>query len=269
MASCAWKKLKNNTEVKRIFRHCVTEMRLQDNHSNTDIDKSKTALNLALGKAADGYDGLCAAYDAQIARLDAQPKANKRKDRVTCISINIPCPKGMDDATARRWGQDVFAMFQKVYGVATLGAVMHFDEVHTYIDAMTKQRETSRPHLHCFFVPEINGRLNSRGFATKRSIIEMNNRVQKLTLERYPGYVFMDGTKTKRNKTVEELKNESHALEIEAKAMENAQRIEAEVRKRLAAVTEALKNAHDELQRLQDGLDRLDVTQEEAEKSKS
>lgn len=91
MASCDWKKLKMPQQVKAMLRHCTTDERLKNEHSNLEIDKTRTHLNIAFGAMKD-YKTAAAFYDERLGKLDAMPGANKRKDRVTAIGLSIPFP---------------------------------------------------------------------------------------------------------------------------------------------------------------------------------
>ncbi len=46
MASVNFEKLKTPQQVKAMLRHCDGEERMEANHSNIDIDKSKTSGNM-------------------------------------------------------------------------------------------------------------------------------------------------------------------------------------------------------------------------------
>ena len=70
------------------------EKRLETNHKNVDIDKSKTHLNLNYFDDLN-YEKLCKKYDDFLAEYDKLPNANNRKDRVTCVCLEIPTPDGL------------------------------------------------------------------------------------------------------------------------------------------------------------------------------
>lgn len=79
MASVDWQKIHTAGEAKAIFKHDDKECRLVDNHSNEHINKVLTECNLQ----TNDYETVCKNYNNRIEYLDSQPKANKRKDRVT------------------------------------------------------------------------------------------------------------------------------------------------------------------------------------------
>ena len=92
MASVNFEKLKTPQQVKAMLRHCDGEERMEANHSNIDIDKSKTSGNM---QGDLDYTAACQKYSERIAFLDAKPGANKRKDQVTCFGLNVPAPKDL------------------------------------------------------------------------------------------------------------------------------------------------------------------------------
>lgn len=226
MAGVNWEKFKGSTEAKAMFRHCDSEKRLKANHTNAQIDKNRTHMNMAFGAFSDGYESVCKAYDDYIKYLDSLPNAtNKRKDRVTLMGLEIPVPEGMDDKTARSWSSHVYNALREQYGDALLGMVVHFDEVHKYKDAETGEDRLSRVHIHAYVVPEVDGKLNGKRFSSRKNMVDLNNRVESLTVEHYPKYRFMTGKGKKSRKSVEQLKQESAYAEMLAEAQAEADRI--------------------------------------------
>lgn len=236
MASCNWEKKKGAIEAKALFRHCDTKEREKTEHSNKDIDKSLTHLNMSFGfydnPGGSGYDAICKAYDDYIANLDSRAGANKRKDRVTLCALNLTVPAGMDDATAQMWCIEAYEVLYDCFGERLLGGTAHFDEKHTYIDVETKEKRVSRVHLQAQVIPEVDGRLNAKALTSRSNIVILNNRIQAMTKSRFPGYVFMDGTKRKSKKPVEELKQESDVLAVLEEAQQEAAKIVEEARQR-------------------------------------
>ena len=232
MASCDWKKFKGGTEAKAVFAHCESDERLTREHSNTDINKARTHLNMAFDAFEDGYTGVCKAYDDYIEALDANPKQNKRKDRVTCVGLEIPAPDGMSDDMAREWCVDAYEAVRERLGDTVLGGVAHFDEIHDYRDPETKEVRTSRPHLHIYAVPDIGGKLNAKQYTARRQMVGMNAAIEAMTAAKYPGFKFQNGTKKKSKKSVEALKNDSERAEIIAKAEAEAAKLVEDARQR-------------------------------------
>lgn len=227
MASCNWKKYHGGTAAKGIMRHSTKDTRLEDEHTNKDLRKELTHLNMDFG-AMGTYAAACKVYDQRLAELDAMPGANKRKDRVTLVGLCIPAPDGMDADTARKWFVDAYQIVCDELGEKNvIGGSVHFDEVHDYRNTETKQMVESRFHLQAYGVPEKNGKLNAKAVTSRSAMIRMNNRIHAMTAERYPGYRFMDGSKKKSRKSVEELKQESDKLDVRIRAEEAAKQMEA------------------------------------------
>lgn len=275
MASCDWKKYQGGTKTKAIFRHCESKERLKREHSNTDINKKRTWMNQKFDGFEGGYKGICKAYDDYIKQLDSNPNRNKRKDRVTCVGLEIPIPAGMPDDMARNWCTDVYNAIHEKLEDRVLGGVSHFDEIHKYRDPETKEIKTSRTHLHIYVIPDVDGKLNAKKFTCRSNMVKMNNLIESVTKESYTGFKFQTGTKKKSRKTVEELKNDSDYAEIIAQAEEEAARILQEAQNKVDADKKLLdddrKALEDEKQQLKSEKENFTLEQkkwkEEANKA--
>lgn len=218
MASVNFAKFKTAGECKAMMRHCDAAERVAGEHSNPDIDKALTASNGAIKGL--GYSDVCAAYDRRIAALDAAEGANKRKDRVTLLGLDVPRPAGLKDADQDAWFRRVWDITAQMYGAGNmLEGYIHRDEVHTYTDPTTKREVTSREHMHMYVIPERNGRLCAKECTSRASMIQLNNAIQDMTAKEF-GVQFMDGSKKKSRGTVEEMKAQSVIAEAERQAAE-------------------------------------------------
>lgn len=208
MASVNFGKLKGVSSAKAIFRHCATDTRLQtENHANKDINKDLTRRNLAI--ITRTYAELCERYDSRLAEID-KTNTNKRKDRVSCFSLEIPIPEDVKDM--QRFTENVLDIVSKQYGNDNvLGGFVHVDEVHRYVDAEAKQYRNSLRHIHLFVTPEINGQLNGKQFSSRKNMTKLNKSIDEMTKKDF-NCSFMTGTAKKSKKSVEELKNESELL---------------------------------------------------------
>lgn len=212
MASVNFEKLKTPQQVKAMLRHCDGEERMEANHSNIDIDKSKTSGNM---QGDLDYAAACQKYSERIAFLDAKPGANKRKDRVTCFGLNVPAPKDLKPEDEKAFFLAAIKIIINQYGENNIiQYYMHQDEKHAYIHAETGERCMSRSHLQCYVVPEHNGKLNGKWFSSRANMVKLNNSIHRMAQEQF-GVMFMDGSKRKSRKTVEQLKNESACLAIQ------------------------------------------------------
>lgn len=250
MASVDWQKHSGGTSVKAQFRHCDKDERLKAEHSNEEIDKSLTHKNLSFGAFNGDYKSICHAYDERIKYIDehAGLKKKPRKDRVTCMSWSISCPAGMSDDMASKWFTDVYDLLNTEYS-DVLGASVHFDEVHEYVDASTGETAVSRPHMHAFVLPVVEKdgfrRLVGKDFSKRENIVKLNNSIQKLTEDKYPGYTFMTGVKHPGEyQPVEDLKRRSkEAQAIQAEKEKALQEIEADKSNALQVIDGAKDDA--------------------------
>lgn len=249
MASVDWQKHSGGTSVKAQFRHCDKDERLKAEHANEEIDKSLTHKNLSFGAFNGDYKSICHAYDERIKYIDehAGLKKKPRKDRVTCMSWSISCPAGMSDDMASKWFTDVYDLLNTEYS-DVLGASAHFDEVHEYVDASTGETAVSRPHMHVFVLPVVEKdgfrRLVGKDFSKRENIVKLNNRIQSMTEDKYPGHTFMTGVKHPGEyQPVEDLKRRSkEAQAIQAEEEKVKQEIEAEKSNALQVIhSEAVK----------------------------
>lgn len=218
MASVNYMKLHGGTETKAIMRHCdKAERARQQNKANKEIDPAVTRRNIQIPKT---YEDTCQEYDARMAWLDSQPGCNKRKDRVTCFSLEIPAPEGLSDKDVPDFFARAYTLIGRQYGAENiLQCYVHLDEVHEYKDAETGKTRTSRVHAHVLVVPEHDNKLNGKWFSSKTNMRKLNDAIHAMAAKDF-GLAFMDGTKKKTRKTVEELKNESRYCELEANLKE-------------------------------------------------
>ncbi len=245
MASVNFEKLKAAQQVKAMFRHCDEEKRLETNHSNIDINKSATPNNL---QGNLDYNAACKRYDDRIAFLDSQPGANRRKDRVTCFGLNVPAPKDLKPEDERAFFMEVLEIIKNQYGEDNIiQYYVHQDEKHKYINAETGEQCMSRSHMQCYVVPEHNNKLNGKWFSSKSNMIKINNAIHSMAQEQF-GVMFMDGSKKKSRKTVEQLKSESTYLaaqkELDAQKIAiNTQVAEVKKEKQINLQTQVMLHA--------------------------
>lgn len=244
MGSVNFEKCKSARSVTALMRHCCKDKRLKTKHSNKHINKALTKYNFdytnydanyddnynILFEKCDSYEQAKNAYFKQIAYLDATTNTNHRPDRVTCFVLEMPAPAELDLQQAEAWSHDVINLLIRRYSADNVvSAHFHADEKHNYkVKGENGEIKTveSRYHLHAFVIPEVNGKLNGKQFSSRKNMIQLNKAIDDMTLEKY-GCCFMDGTKRKSRKTVEELKNSSDMLEIQQKQ----EQLDAEIAK--------------------------------------
>lgn len=212
MSSVNYGKCHGASETKAKMRHCDKQERLKHEHSNKDINKDMTKYNMQWYR--ESYEDTCKKYDAQIACIDAKAGGNKRKDRVTCMDLVITVPENLPEKDYRKFFKKAVDLIGDLYGYDNImQSYVHMDEIHNYKDPETGEMRTSRVHCHTFVVPEHNGKLNGKWCSARRNMIKLNNAIDDMCKREF-GVPFMDGTKKKSRKTVEQLKNESQIREV-------------------------------------------------------
>lgn len=120
---------------------------------------------------------------------------------------------------------------------------IHRDEIHEYINSNECtnsnsekcEKVMSRPHLHLFVMPVVEGKLNGKKFfPNRKAYFEFNRKLDELTVSIY-GRPYGDGSKKKSLSTVEQLKIESEKAELEARR-KAAQEAEKDLLNREAAL---------------------------------
>lgn len=203
MASVNWEKLHTANEVKAMLKHSATDSRLRTlKHSNEDIDKTKTHKNITY---VGSYKETCMEYDKRIKDLEAM--SSKRKDRVTCLGLEVPCPydiKNDEEACRKFFDLTLERIGNQLGAHNVVGAWAHFDEIHDYYDTRTNTWTKSRPHLHVYVVPEREGRLCAKEVMTRTAMKQINREIEQMTVREF-GCKFMTGEQRK-GPSVEELK---------------------------------------------------------------
>lgn len=227
MASVSWEKVRTPTEAKAKFRHNDKNMRCQPSifHSNEHINKNDTWKNTSILKLS--YEELCRKYDERIAYLDNNTNTNKRKDRITCINLEMPVPKELDEKEYDNWFNDVATIIKIRYGAENfMEGVIHRDEVHEYYDSSDSKYKWSRVHVHFSIIPELDGKLNAKKIETRKEMNVLNNAINKMTIEKY-NVRFLTGEKKRSRGSVEDCKRISNEEErkqiIQAKNTLSAQ----------------------------------------------
>lgn len=218
MASVNFKKLHTAKDVKDDIRHCDREERKNHEHSNTHIRKDLTHTNIQI-KNRD-YKSTCCLYDEKIKELDSKEGANKRKDRVTAFGLNVPFPASVPQEKQVEIMGKIHKIIKKQYPESMiLNAYLHRDEIHDYKDAVTGKQRTSLAHTQFIVMPIKDGKLNGKWFSNKANMKKLNGAIHDMYQRDY-GIQFMDGSKMKSKKSVEQLKSESYKKEQEQKLQE-------------------------------------------------
>ena len=239
MASVSWEKVRTASEVKAKFRHNDKEMRCQTSvvHSNEHINKNETWKNTSI--LGLSYDELCEKYDKRIEYLDNNTNTNKRKDRITCINLEIPVPLNLAEKDYDNWFNDVATVIKTRYGIDNfMECIIHKDEIHEYYDPVDNTYKWSRVHAHFSIIPELNGKLNAKKIETRKEMNILNNAINKMTMDKYK-VKFLTGEKKRSRGSVEDCKRKSN---------EEERKLIRQAKKSLSAQIEELKSKSEKLQ---------------------
>lgn len=246
MASVQFYKCKGASVAKSIMRHADADERLKHEHSNKDIDKSKTALNTSLYDLS--YAEMCDRYDEAMQRYQSNSKRAIRKDAVTLLDAIVTAPPEMDDALIDLWVSDVVDIINKHYKAdVVLDAKIHRDEIHDYVDPDSHKTVQSRVHAHIFVLPEVEQRLCCKQFTSRQNIMSLNRRIDKMTRNLY-SCKFMTGQKAHDRdfQTVEQLKRASDNAELERQSRQISSKLQ-DTHNKLSATQKALRDANKQL----------------------
>lgn len=253
MASVNYAKCKSRSEAKAIIRHCDKDERMKHEHSNNEIDKTKCSGNVQMKRS---YAETCRRLDDRIAELDGTTNTNRRKDRVEVFMLETAVPQGLTDKQKVAWVRRFRDVVADMYGEENiLNVYYHVDEVHEYRDE-NGERAISREHVHLPIVPvDSKGSLNGKWFSSARNMRKLNETLQAMTQQEF-GVDYMDGSKRKSKKTVEQLKNESAVREaVEKGTREAVEALMPSLREEARVTAEkALKSEREALQRDRDEL---------------
>lgn len=219
-------KCHNAAEAKAMMRHADADERLKHEHSNKDIDKSKTELNTSLYDLS--YTEMCEIYDQRVQQYQNNATRKLRSNAVTLVDAIVTVPRDMNEILQDLWISDVVDIINKHYKAdVVLDAKVHRDEIHDYIDPSTHKTVQSRVHAHIFIFPEVDKKLNCRDFTNRQNMTSLNREIDKMTRDRY--YCkFLTGEQTVDRDflTVEQLKHKSDnaALMKQTRKLKTAKR---------------------------------------------
>lgn len=201
----------------------------------------------------------------RVAEIDRkEPPKRIRKDRVTMVGFEVPVPEGLPPEQESRFFSIAYKAFAKMCGgtqnVSTLR--IHRDEVHDYLDPVTKDVKTSRVHAHCVGIPYVHGKgVNCKSWMTRAALRDLQADIDRQCRSEL-GIAFMDGSRQRSRGTVEDLKRCSAQAVTAQKA-----RI-AELDAQAAESTQAAQKAARQAQEAQDTAIWAMATTEDAERLK-
>lgn len=155
---------------------------------------------------------------ARVAEIDAaEPPKRIRRDRVTMVSIEVPCPAmpltpDEEDKFFRLAYREI-AKF--CGGPQNCGSIqIHRDEVHDYIDSVTHETRTSRVHAHCVCIPYVAGKgVNCKSFMSRDRLRQIQQAIDDRCRQEL-GIPYLDGSRQRSRGSVESLKLASAKEEV-------------------------------------------------------
>lgn len=265
--SIDFQKMKSMQKACAVMRHNDKKERLERDHKNKQIDKTKTMDNK---QAYDYPTSKKRLYD-RIRHLDETTNTNHRKDRVVAIGITVALPEGLQDSDKEACAVLIGQFLRKEFGAANVAQfAYHVDEVHDYTEPITGDKKTSREHIHAVIVPEKDGKLQAKSIMTKSSMSRMNKELDAVIYKRF-GVHLLTGEKPLK-RSVEELKHMSKrasVLQKEKAALQAAyDRLQEErdglygdcenKSKEIAALREARESQQEEIYTLQEKLEKAE-----------
>lgn len=209
-----------------IQRH---NQRETDNHSNKDIDVSRTHLNYDL------VNPKSINYREKINGIIEEQRASKRAVRKDAVLVNewiITSDKTFfETADSRKFFEDSLAYFSERCGSQNIAyATVHLDE--------------TTPHMHLGIVPMYNNRLSSKQMFTREALKEIQDELPTYLQQR--GHTIERGIKGSEQKhlTVKEYKENQRKIgEMATKIAE----LEIQSKIDIERISEAKENARREL----------------------
>lgn len=209
MASIDWMKA-TTQKAGGMKKHLGQTERENGNHSNEHIDRELSHQNYAIG---------CSDYAEALAQMKARtkevdevlPPKRVRKDRVTCVFLELPCPREItEQGKSDEFFLKAHQLYEEFFGKEnTHGTFVHKDEVHEYT-AKDGSTRTSLEHAHTLVSAFVEGKgINGKAFETRAKIKALNTAMDEMCVREF-GVHLNTGERADR-KSVETLKQESEA----------------------------------------------------------
>lgn len=210
--------------------HLGQKDRMEREHSNPDIDKTKSHLNYCIG--CKDYEDAYQSMRKRVKEVDTKSPPMRLKNanqRVVAMSLVAYCPQAIvDQGREDEFFQALHKVYEGFFGGDLHGQFVHKDEIHQYVDPKTHETKTSLPHspsLVSAYVEwtekdkktdEVIMRqgINGKNFSSQPKINQLNAAVDKMCREKF-GVPYVTGAEKKKGKTVEQLKAESQLAKIE------------------------------------------------------
>lgn len=240
--------------------HFDDKKRLELEHANPHIDKTRTQYNYWIG--CDSYKEVLYNMTERQRELDTlKPPKRIRADRVTMCSVEIPVPEWLTaDGQTDDFLERAYDVLKREFGSANVhGMTVHADEQHEYLDPDDHQRKISLVHGHAFITPEDAEKgLNAKACITREKLRDLNTSINDMCLEVY-GREYQTH-KCSKSLTVEQLKVDTLQAEIK-EAERKIQLLQDTIKHR----EQVILRQKDILHSVQNELHELHVEREELE----
>lgn len=208
MASVNWMKV-STQKAGAMYTHMDNKARASHNHSNQEIDRTKTKLNYSIGSASWG-DAMKRLKE-RTAEVDAvKPPLRVKKDRVTGCVLEFACPQAiMDMGRSDEFFARMHSLFQQEFGEKNVhGTFVHKDEIHEYTDSVTHEKRSSLEHAHTLVsvYTEEKG-INGKAFESRERLKKLNKAVNEMCVQIFG--IEYNTHETPRHQKVEDMKLES------------------------------------------------------------
>lgn len=196
--------------------------RLGVEYSNEHINPEKTHLNSVLHwrgtPAHETATEELARLRARVEEIDkVEPPARIRKDRVTLVSVEVPVPNfPLTPEEEAKFFKKAYSEIAKFCGgPQNCGSIqIHRDEVHDYIDPVTKETKTSRVHAHMLCIPYVPGKgVNCKQWMSRDRLRQIQQAVDS-RIRQELGIPYLDGSRQRSRGSVESLKLASAKEEV-------------------------------------------------------
>lgn len=206
-------------------------------YGNEHINPERTHLNSVLhwrgAPAQETAAEELARLRRRVEEIDkTEPPTRIRKDRVTLVSVEIPVPEYLLPEEETKFFKKAYSEIAKFCGGSqNCGSIqIHRDEVHSYIDPVTKETKTSRVHAHMLCIPYVAGKgVNCKTFMSRDRLRQIQQAVDS-RIRQDLGIPYLDGSRQKSRGTVESLKIASAREEI-CKAYEELSEAEQQLKR--------------------------------------
>ena len=156
-------------------------------------------------------------HDTAQTAHDEYARLKARVEEIDKVAFEVPVPEGLPADREEKFFslayREIASMCGGAENVSTLR--IHRDEVHEYVDPVTKERRTSRVHAHVVGIPYVRGKgVNCKAFMSRQALRDLQRRLDDKCRQEL-GVAFMDGSRQKSRGTVEDLKRASARTEQE------------------------------------------------------